>query len=126
MRASREPYGGRKKGRAVTPKVFQRNFSLRDELIDDGRVGQGNQVGVAPGVIAELDLSAVHERTQGRRVLGPGRVNAVREERDANAGAPDEVEIGRHDVGAHAIVDRERHRVAHGGQPLQQSRSGMA
>ena len=29
-------------------------------------------------------------------MLGPGRVNAAREERDANAGAPDEVEIGRH------------------------------
>ena len=71
-------------------------------------------------MIAELYLSAVHERTEGRRVLGPGRIYAVREERDANAGALDEIEIGRHNVGTDAIVDRERHRVAHRGECPQQ------
>ena len=63
--ASREPYGGRKELSRGDAEAYSReNFSLRERLIDDelGRTGQPGRGD--SGVIAELDLSAVDERTR--------------------------------------------------------------
>ncbi|SLH06354.1 Uncharacterised protein [Mycobacteroides abscessus subsp. abscessus] len=94
-------------GRAVHAEGVAQERLCARQFLGDGRPRDGGEVGVAPGVVGELDLPGFHQRRQFGAVDGPRLVVRGDEEGEAGAGVAGEPEVGAHHLGAGTVVHGE-------------------
>ena len=94
------------------------------QLVGDPAAGQLRQVRVDPGVVAQLDLARLHQRQQQVAVVGPRRVHAGDEHREADAGVLRQLAVRPHHAGVDAVVEGERQQIAGAGQGAEHAAAG--
>ncbi|SII71727.1 Uncharacterised protein [Mycobacteroides abscessus subsp. abscessus] len=93
--------------RRIDPVGIDQEFGVSGHLIGDLLSGKRRQIGMRPGVIAELDLPTVDERAQHWSVLCPSRVHAIDKVGQAHSGIAGQLCVGRDDVRIGAVIESQ-------------------
>ena len=100
--ASRGTYGVRRVQQTL--RCFQESV-VAGQFVDHLPLRHGRQIRVRPGVVAELDLPGVDQRSQHPQVLGPRAVSSIDEEHQPNAGVFGELGVQADHLGVDAVIN---------------------
>ena len=88
------------------------------------------QIRVGPGVVAELDLPGVDQRSQHPQVFGPRAVSSIDEERQPDAGVFGELGVQADHLGVDAVIHGQSQQVTCAGKsgqcPTARQRNGFS